>query len=86
MLLSTLKNFIVVSILKLFYNTHIRVQPWLLSLSCSPTNAVSVKDIISVSFDYIVRIIPANKLSCDIYCECVTSQVIIVVYDLSHHE
>ena len=51
----------------------------LLSLFCIPTNDGSVKYIVTVSFDYIVRLIDTNKPSCDDPHECVPSKAVIVI-------
>ena len=43
---------------------------WLLSLSCIPTNDGSVKYIVTVSFDYIVRLILVKKYTSDLSSVC----------------
>ena len=62
----------------------IRIKPiinfinWLLFFSRIPTNDGSVKYIVTISFDYILRLILVNKLSYDVSLDCVTIKVIIV--------
>ena len=64
---------------------------WLLSLSCIPTNDRSVKYIVTVSFDYSLRLLLVNKLSFAFSRECGTSshKRIVAVYHfalIGHHK